>query len=258
MKSLSIFFSVFVLALAISTSSCKRGNSILVVQDEDTIPIPPFDTFNFPTSEYYFYGKMDGEYTMWQNAKRSKWDTITRFPNDPTIEYTKNIYYNFAEYDVIGECGKDSTDDFIEHYSYFIRPGDPFQRIEIYFYDCIDLGDTTSAFWPNNLLSPIRFGANPFTSPEYGRPGVKIKYIDENLETWETKDGSGQLQDSYFRVTEFYLNDTAADPLDTFALFVLKGEFAGRLFNGTQEKTVIDAEFNLRLVPREIGYIPVP
>jgi len=87
---------------------------------------------------------------------------------------------------------------------------------------------------------------------------VKIKYIDENLETWETKDGSGQLQDSYFRVTEFYLNDTAADPLDTFALFVLKGEIAGRLFNGTQEKTVIDAEFNVRLVPREIGYIPVP
>ncbi|GAB5539227.1 MAG: hypothetical protein Salg2KO_13300 [Salibacteraceae bacterium] len=251
MNKFSIFLSVFTISLVVSLNSCKRGNSILVVDQVDSTQIVPFDTFNFPTEEYFFYGKMDGDYVMWQNGKRSKWDTTTVFPNNPGVEYTKNIYYNFTELDVVDDCGPDSVFDFVEHYSYFIRPGDPFQRLEIYFYDCIDPNDVDNPYFPLNFLSAIQMGANPFSSPEYGRKGVKVRYIDENLETWETRDGSGQLADTYFRITDFQMRDIAVDTLDTFALYSVGGEFAGRLFNGTEEKTIIDAKFNVRLVPRE-------
>ncbi len=254
MRKIALYFGLFLASASITVSSCKRGNSVLTVGHPDDGQFPVFDTFDFPTSRYFFYGKFDEGYKLWQNAERSKWDTITRFGTDEKWtdrdEYFDNIYYNFTNLEEVMECGPDSNDSYLGCESYFIRPENPYQRLEILFYDCIDLTDTTNLNWPNNQLSLFRKGANPFTSPEYGRNGIKVRYIDENLETWETQDGSGQLLDTYFRVTDSYLNDTMANPTDTFALYIVEGEFAGRLYNGSESRTVLDAKFRVRAIPR--------
>ena len=256
MKKFALYIGVFVVASVITVTSCKRGNSILVVDNPSTADFPVFDTFNFPTSRYYFYGKFDGNYTMWQNAERSKWDTATRIGPEGEQwidwdEYDENIYYNFTELNGLYDCGPDSNSTFYACESYFIRPENPYDRLEIFFYDCIDTADTNNPLFPNNIFDLFVLGANPFSSPDYTRKGVKVKYIDENLEAWETKDGSGQLDDTYFRITDFYPNDTNANPTDTFALHIVEGEFAGRLFNGTESITVLDAKFRVRVIPRE-------
>ena len=255
MNKLFLFLTIFTFALAITFSSCKRGQSILAVGHADTAAFPVPDTFNGPTSKYYFYGKCDGNYKMWQNEERSAWDTVKRFGTEDKYwdndEYLDNIYFNFTEMEDLGECGPDSQSNFLVSRSYFIRPGDPYERLEVYFYDCVNLTDTNNINWPNNPLSVFLNGANPFSSPAYGRNGVKVVYVDKDLERWETKAGSGQLLDTYFRVTDFYENDTIANPLDTFALYIVEGEFAGRLYNGDKEKTVLDAKFRMRVIPRE-------
>lgn len=255
MKKLLIFLSLFAVALVISTSSCKRGQSIVAVGYPDTADFPVFDTFDFPTAKYYFYGKFDGKYKMWQDAERSKWDTITRFGPEPKwsdrTEYLDNIYFNFTNIKEVAECGPDSNDSYLENKTYFIRPEDPYQRLEIYFYDCVDLLDTNNINWPNNELSVFLNGANPFTNIEYGRNGVRVVYVDENLDKWETLEGSGQTIDTYFRITDFYPRNLLTDTLDTFGMYIVEGEFAGRLYNGTKEKTVLDAKFKTRVIPRE-------
>lgn len=255
MKKYALFFAFGLIAFAITQTSCERGQTIGAVGFPDTNDIPTFDTFNFPTAKYYFYGKFDGNYKMWQDSMRSKWDTLSRFgPEEKWIDrtpYLDNIYYNFTNVDIVAECGADSQSSYVEALTYFIRPGDPHERLEIYFYDCVDLADTNDANWPNNELSVFQSGANPFTSPEYGRNGVKVKYVDDQLRTWQTKDGSGQLNDTYFRITDFYPRNLATDTLDTFALYIIEGEFAGRLYYGSQTKTVLDAKFKARIIPRD-------
>ncbi len=256
MKKIALYLSFFVLAAMVTMSSCKRGNSILTVGSPTDKDFTVFDTLDLPTSRYYFYGKFDGQYKMWQNDERSKWDTATRIGPEGEEwtdwdEYFDNIYYNFTETEEAYECGPDSNSSFLACESYFIRPEDPYQRLEIFFFDCIDLADTTNPFWPDNQLDLFNMGANPFSSPVYARNGIKVKYIDENLEIWETQDGSGQLIDNYFRVTNTYLNDTNANPTDTFALYIVEGEFAGRLYNGEESRTVLDAKFRVRVLPRE-------
>ncbi|MEZ4721857.1 MAG: hypothetical protein R2813_08290 [Flavobacteriales bacterium] len=254
MRKYAFFLASFSLCLVIATSSCKRGNTLGAVGYPDTTDFPVYDTFDFPTSKYFFYGRFDGQYLLWQDSLRSKWDTARKTPNGEDLwedwdDYEENIYYNFTNIEVAKECGIDSTSSYLQNITYFIRPHDASERIEIYFYDCVDLKDTTSAFWPNNELSVFMKGANPFTDTAYMRNGVRVVYVDQNLDKWETKVGSGQLNDTYFRITEFVPRKLAIDTLDTFGLYIVGGEFEGKLYNNGREKEVLGAKFRARLIP---------
>jgi hypothetical protein len=253
MNKVFLFFFALCLGIVVTNSSCKKGQTIGALKNIDSTPFPVFDTFNLPTSKYFFYAKFDGKYRVWQDSMRSKWDTITKLPGDAPwderLSYKRNIYYNFANIEQLFWCGDDSTKSYMENNSYFVRPGDPFERLDLYFYDCVDLFDTNDVNWPMNELSVFNQGANPFTDPEYARNGVRIVYTDSLLQKWETKVGSGQLNDTYFRITDFYPRNIATDTLDTFGLYIVEGEFAGRLFYGNQEKTLLDAHFRARLIP---------
>lgn len=260
MKKVIAILPVIVIALGIMTSSCKKGNTIGAVGYPMEGEFPVFDTLFPPTAKYFFYGKFDGRYLMWQDSLRSKWDTISR---DTTMAangtmwqdlplYTQNVYYNFCDELEAQPCATDSSVSFYQHHTEFIRPiQHPEMRMHLYFYDCIDTADS-NVWHPFNSADVIQMGANPFTDLDFTRPGVRVEFVDENRERWSTRAGSGQLLDSYFRVTDFYMRDTAVDTLDTFALFVVEGEFAGRLFNSGQEKIVTEAKFRARLIPRDI------
>ena len=76
-------------------------------------------------------------------------------------------------------------------------------------------------------------------------------YTDANRVRWVTKAGSGQLVDSYIRITDLIKRDITSDTLDTLGMYIVEGEFAGRLFNGNQNIPITEAKFRARLVPRE-------
>jgi hypothetical protein len=77
-----------------------------------------------------------------------------------------------------------------------------------------------------------------------------LVYTDAERTKWETRAGSGQLLDSYLRISDFYPRDIANDTLDTLHMYIIEGEFAGRLFNGTRELPVTEAKFRARLIPQ--------
>jgi len=249
------------IALGIYSSSCKKGATIGAVGYPMTDKYEEFDTFNFPTKRYYFYGKFDGVFRLWQDSTRSKWDTITRDPFGQPEEtvwsewpvYTDNIYYNFCSQREVSDCRYDSSNSYYEHKTRFIRPDFPDERIEVNFYNCVDLTDTNNIDYPFNERGLVMVGANPFTDIPFGRFGAQVVYRDPNGDRWKTKAGSGQLDDTYIRITDYFARDIATDTLDTFGLYVVEGEFAGRLFkeNGTEEKIVTEAKFRARLIPRE-------
>lgn len=258
-KYLWIFVTAF-FVLGVFASSCKKGTTIGAVSNPGDGDRPVFDTLLPPTSKYFFVGKFDGKFFMWEDGLRSKWDTATRQPgpgNDPDDPwdtwpaYSDNIYYNFCEEGIVGPCRYDSANHFYAHRTRFIRPDFPERRLDIYFYACIDTADTNDPNYPSNELSVIHQIANPFTNEKFGRDGVQIVYTDENRDQWVTDPGSGQPHDTYFRITDFYPRDVLTDTLDTFGMYIVEGEFAGRLFHGIQEKVVTEAKFRARLIPRK-------
>ncbi|GAB4374685.1 MAG: hypothetical protein Kow0075_00550 [Salibacteraceae bacterium] len=255
-----MILALAVFYVALLSVSCNRGITVGTVADVDTNGLPSFDTFDFPTSKYYFYGKFDGRFILWQDGMRSKWDTTMRIPdpNNPDLPYnqwpayTKNIYINVPSQRIVSPCRYDSSSSFIERRTRFIRPEFPDMRMDIYFYGCVDMNDTNNAYYPNNQLSAFKKIANPFTDIEYGRDGVRLVYTDQNRVQWSTEPGSGQLNDTYFRLTDFYKNNLVsgtADTLDTVALYIVEGEFAGRLFSRLGEMVVTEAKFKARVVP---------
>lgn len=262
-KTISIAVTA-VFALAMFSTSCKRGTTEGTMAFPFESGFPEFDTFDFPTAEFYFYGKFDGKYKLWQDGMRSKWDTATRFDPDPDNEtdwsewpaYNDNIYRNIPEQNYELPCINDSDNVWFEHQTRFLRPGILDNRMEIFFYECIDSLDTIPAYFPFNdaiptSLSLADYGkALPFTSTEYGRRGVKLIYTDANRDKWTTDDGSGQLIDTYFRLTDFYPRDVTQDTLDTLAMYIIEGEFSGMLYNGARQMPLTEAKFRARLVPR--------
>lgn len=259
MNKLFAIAAVGFIALGVMTSSCKKGNTVGAVGYPMDGDFPVFDTLYPPTSKYFFYGKFDGSFVTWQDSLRSKWDTATRdsslaLPGEQWINwpnYTKNIYYNFCDESEVDTCDKDGDIMLFQHHTEFIRPIEhPEMRMHIYFYDCIDT-TIDNKYAPFNQADVIQMGANPFTDVDFGRSGVKVEFIDQNRKRWTTRAGSGQPWDTYFRVTDFYERDVLTDTLDTFAFFIVEGEFAGRLYNGVDEKVVTEAKFRARLVPRE-------
>src|SRR5262245_22728803 len=96
--------AVLVFMMGIFASSCKKGATIGAVGIPFDGEQPVFDTLLPPTSPYYFYGKFDGKFLMWQDQLRSKWDTATRVadPDNPDAPwedwdpYKDNIYFNFC------------------------------------------------------------------------------------------------------------------------------------------------------------------
>lgn len=251
--------ALFVAGMA--ASACKKGNTVGAVGFPDIYPEPQYDTFIGPYTKYYFYGKFDGKYIMWQDSVRSVWDTATR--DSLSTEalagqdwstwplYNDNIYYNFCEGVQVSECRDDSDIVFYQHRTRFIRPDFAERRIELNFYDCIDLTDATNPFFPFNEASFIRKGANPFSNPEFAIGGVQLIYIDEFRQRWITRNGSGDPTETYLRVLDFEQRNVALDTNDTFGLYIVEGSFAGKLYNEKSPDefiSVIDARFKTRLV----------
>ncbi|NQV52591.1 MAG: hypothetical protein HQ500_05375 [Flavobacteriales bacterium] len=265
------FASVFMILAGVIVSSCERGVSEGVFGNPQEGEFPVFDTFNIPTANYFFYGKFDGHFKKWQDGKRSKWDTITRKdPKDPDFPdwgswpvYTENIYRNIPEQYNDEPCISDSGNIWFEHITRFIRPEIPNERIEIFFYDCVneadqDTIDAQNGFHPEivTFLDMFRSEtgtgiAQPFATTEFGRRGAKLVYTDANRDRWVSKPGSGQLLDSYIRITDLIKRNITTDTLDTLGMYIVEGEFAGRLFNGSQNIPITEAKFRARLVPRE-------
>jgi len=264
MKKNLAFLAVATLILALSSSSCKRGNTQGSFFDPMDGEHPVFDTFQFPVADYYFYGKFDGHYMKWQDGYRSKWDTARRIDplnGDPYDQWpinNTNYYANFCEQEVLSECRYDSSGSYHRHMTEFIRPDYPEQRVEIYLYKCLGMFDTipeyqtTSTYYNGEIITnlDIQTGAWPFTDETYGRIGAQLVYVDSLRNRWSTKSGSGQLLDSYFRITDFYKREVETDTMDTFAMYIVEGEFAGRLFNGGDQLPVTESKFRARLVAR--------
>ncbi|MEX2595734.1 MAG: hypothetical protein WEC59_02305, partial [Salibacteraceae bacterium] len=194
-------------------------------------------------SDFYFYGKFDGRFIKWEDDRFAKWDT-------------NFVYRNIPEENGDLPCINDSSNIWFEQVTRFIRPGIPEHRIEIFMYECIEYYDTILANPPfydeilTNLSLLDRGTAQPFSATNYGRTGFKVVYTDGERNKWETKSGSGQLNDTYLRVTDFYPRDVTLDTLDTLGMFIIEGEFAGRLYNGNNEIPVTESKFRGRLVPR--------
>lgn len=262
---------LFVVSL-VSATSCKKGATLGVVGFEDTVPPVLFDTFPIPTCDYFFYGKFNGHFRTWCNAERSLWDSATRVydPFDLGQDSTKwntwdaydeNIYYNFCEQE-IGDFCPDSVTNVFTHTTRFIRPNNPEDRIELSFFKCVDVTtdmDTIPEFDPRHgeqvtklFLEEV---ANPFSNSGYYRYGAQLKFTDSDRTEWTTKEGSGQLRDTYIRITDFYPRAFKTDTLDTFAMYIAEGEFAGRLYNGRKEMVVTEAKFRARVVP-QVTFMP--
>jgi len=267
MKNKLSFFVATLFVAGILSSSCERGTTLGAVGYPDPNDPLTFDTFNVPTADFFFYGKFDGQYRVWEDGKRSKWDTITKLdPNDENFpnwmtwpNYEENIYRNIPRTNLAEmlPCINDSDNIWFDHTTRFLRPEIPDERIEISFFNCIEEYDTIPVNLPFNeeivtYLGIADYGvAIPFTNTEYGRRGVQVKYIDSNRDVWTTKEGSGQLVDSYFRLLDFYPRVVDQDTLDTLAMYIIEGEFAGRLFNGNEVLPITEGKFRARLVPRE-------
>ncbi len=245
-------------AAGLILSSCTKNSTVGAVGYPMEGDFPVFDTFVAPETKYYFYGLFDGSYTTWSDSMRSTWDTATRRCDLPDQVWTTcdpynlNIYYNFTDEGFTGDtCAFDTLVELYYHNSRFIRPEFPDQRIDIFFYDCVDFTDATDPNFPANNLTLLREGAYPFSNPEYGRNGVEVVYTDEFRDQWKTEPGSGNSLDTYFRLTSLEAKPLT-DTNDSFALLIGEGEFAGRLFNeeNGMEKIVKDAKFRVRLVPR--------
>jgi hypothetical protein len=265
------FVAVMALLSGVVISSCDRGVSEGVFGKPMEDPYPVFDTFNLPTANYFFYGKFDGHFKKWQDGRRSRWDTITRKnPNDPDFPdwaqwpvYTDNIYRNIPEQYNEDPCISDSGNIWFEHITRFIRPDIPEDRIEIFFYDCVSEEDydTIGAqpgyhpeviTWLDMFKSAEGNGiSQPFTSTSYGRRGAKVVYTDADRTKWTTESGSGQLNDTYLRITNFEKRNIVTDTLDTLGMYIVEGEFEGRLYNGDRNIPITEAKFRARLVPRE-------
>jgi hypothetical protein len=256
-----------VLMAGIFASSCERGVTEGVFGHPMEDPYPHFDTFEFPTANYYFFGKFDGHFKKWQDGVRSKWDTITRKdlndPDNPNWSswplYTANIYRNIPEQYNELPCVNDSDNVWFEHITRFIRPEIPSERVEIFFYDCVNEADfdtipALGGFHPE-VVTYVDFlnkqVAQPFSNYQFGRRGAKLIYTDAERTKWETKEGSGQLEDSYIRITNLIKRNVTQDTLDTLGMYIIEGEFAGRLYNGGRNIPVTEAKFRARLVPRE-------
>ncbi len=266
MKSKISFFVAALFVAGLFSTSCERGTSVGAVGFPDSNEPLSFDTFNAPTADFFFFGKFEGKFKVWQDGRRSRWDTITRLnPNDGQLPnwtswpvYNENIYRNIPRTNLAAElpCINDSDNVWFDHTTRFLRPEIPDERIEISFFDCIEEYDTIQANMPFNdeittYLGVADYGvAIPFSNTQYGRRGVELKYIDANRDVWTTKAGSGQLVDSYFRLLEFYPRNVTQDTLDTLAMYIIEGEFAGRLYNGNKELPITEAKFRARLVPR--------
>ena len=103
--------------------------------------------------------------------------------------------------------------------------------------------------WTDFLNDEI---AQPFTNTNFGRRGARLVYTDADRTRWESRDGSGQLNDTYLRITNLIKRNIATDTLDTLGMYIIEGEFAGRLYNGGQNIPITEAQFRARLVPRII------
>jgi hypothetical protein len=263
-KSLSYITLAFML-VGIAFSSCKKGNTIGSIGFEDTVDIVPFDTFVMPNANYFFWGVFDGHFKKWEHDKRSEWDTITRFPlpgqeNDPWSTwplYTDNIYTNVCNDGVFADCpiSDDKDDEFYKFQTRFIRTDFPEERIAINFYSCVNVVDTfTSQYFTEFPESVLTEGAWPFSNLERGEWGAEVVFTDDQRRVWRTESGSGKATDSYLRITDFYPK-SATDTLDTFATWVIEGEFAGRIYNGANQIAVTIAKFRARmLAANPLGY----
>lgn len=228
-------FAVIVLLAGVMANSCKKGATLGSTGHPFDGPHPTFDTLVPPSAKYYFYGKFDGHFLAWEDSLRSKWDTT-------------NAYYNFCDQSLMGPCGCDPENSFYELHTHFIRPAFADRRLDIFFYDCVDLDDIEDPYH----VSAVKEIANPFADIQSCRNGVQVVYTDENRVVWSTDPGSGQLDDTYFRVTDFYQRDLSIPTTDTFALYVVEGTFSGRLFNSEKEEMVVtEARFRARLVKDE-------
>lgn len=250
--------SIYILAIGLVLSSfaftaCEKGSTIGSVGRENPYPIVPFDTFVPPSAVYFFWGVFDGHFRTWEEGRRSTWDTITRI-GDPPVPYVDNIYVNVCNEGPTIECpygDEDYLDEelFYKHQSRFIRPEIPDERIEINFYQCANFVDTPSVNFVFDSLDIINLGAWPFSDTARGEWGAQVVYIDKNRDRWITRGGSGNTTDSYFRLTDLYPRNNS-DTTDTFARFVIEGEFAGRLFNGGNEIAITNSKFRAKLVAR--------
>jgi len=87
MKSKIPFFVAALFVAGLFSTSCERGTSLGAVGYPDPNDPLSFDTFNVPTADFFFYGKFDGKFRVWEDGRRSKWDTITRLdPNDVNFQ----------------------------------------------------------------------------------------------------------------------------------------------------------------------------
>lgn len=268
MKKSLAYLAVGFLALGLSFSACKKGATIGTVGEKDNNPFPVFDTFAIPKNPYFFWGVFNGHFMKWVHNERSDWDTITRWPSatqDPTVDpwsswpvYSANLYQNVTNQGILGACSEYPDDDFVKFESRFIRTEFPEQRITLNFYRCANLIDTfTSAHWFADTVSILTEGAWPFSNLERGEWGAEVIYTDENRDRWITQSGSGNAQDSYLRITNLYPRNNP-DTTDTFAHFVLEGEFAGRLFKEKDPTTniaVTNSKFRTRIIAiRPLGF----
>jgi hypothetical protein len=264
--------SIYILAIglvlsAFAFTACEKGSTIGSIGRENPYPIVEFDTFVPPSAVYYFWGVFDGHFRTWEDGIRSDWDTATRKPlvgmeDDPWDTWpvcTDNIYVNVCNEGPTIECpygDEDYLDEelFYKHQSRFIRPEIPGERIEINFYQCANFVDTPSVNFVYDSLDLVRLGAWPFSNLERGEWGAEIVYIDKNRDRWSTQSGSGNTTDSYFRLTDLYPRSNP-DTTDTFARFVIEGEFAGRIYNGGNEIAITNSKFRAKLVARKpVGF----
>lgn len=256
MKKLLSYLSLALLAGGIALSSCDKGSTIGTVVIDKGNGFVPFDSFAGPTEDYYFYGVFDGNFKMWQHNKRSRWDTITRLqgPDDEDVwadwpPYDENIYYNYCNEGAIDDCDEPNT-EFYKHQMRFIRPDLPGMRIAVSLYRCLNTIDTFSNFYVEDSVDMVKVGAWPFSDIERGEWGAEVEFIDEDFGVWTTNTGSGKPEDAYFRILDLY-EKPATDTLDTFALHIVEGEFAGRLFNSIgQEIVVTSSRFRSRIFAR--------
>lgn len=251
--------TVLFMAAGLTFSACKKNSTIGAVGYPMDGDFPVFDTFNVPEAKYYFYGLFDGDYMVWADSARSKWDTATRFCIDPEAAWTScpkynlNVYFNFTEEGTARDtCALDTFSELYYHRTRFLRPEFADERIDIYMYDCVNFLDATNPNFPLNGLSVLNVGAYPFSNVEYGRNGAEVVYTDAFRDEWRTRPGSGNTLDTYFRLTSLDIKPVA-DTSDSFAVLIGEGEFAGRLFREDgMEKIVKDAKFRVRLVPRPV------
>lgn len=248
-------------------SSCKRNSTVGAIGDPMEGDFPVFDTFKVPDAKYYFYGRFDGHIRTWSDSLRSKWDTARRLCIDPEMPWTacplynENIYYNFTSSgEALDTCPfMDPKDGSVLWFNRtrFIRPEIADQRLDIYFYDCVNSVDISDPNFPINNVGMFKVGSYPFSNENYGRNGVEVVFTDKFRDRWSTRFGSGQPQDTYFRITDFQAIP-AADSTDTLGLFWIEGELAGRLFHeqSGDEMILTEAKFKMRVIPDTSNMVP--